>query len=136
MQGIRAACEYILAHTPDDVKLIPGHGNVAAKADLRKYLDVLNGTPVDGLLETGWRVARPLWGQGIAREAAEAVFAWAWAHGDDAAITAWTNPGNTRSWGLMERLGMRRRPDLAFHHPRYAVDDPNGAMLVYAIDRP
>ena len=44
VQGIRAACEYLLAHTPDDVKLIPGHGNVATKDDLRKYLDVLNGT--------------------------------------------------------------------------------------------
>lgn len=44
VQGIRAACEYVLAHTPDDVKLIPGHGNLATKADLTKYLDVLNGT--------------------------------------------------------------------------------------------
>ena len=44
VQGIRAACEYLLSHTPDDVKLIPGHGNLATKADLRKYLDVLNGT--------------------------------------------------------------------------------------------
>jgi len=42
--GIRAACEYLLSHTPADVKLIPGHGNMATKADLRKYLDVLNGT--------------------------------------------------------------------------------------------
>ncbi len=46
VQGIRAACEYLLAHTPDDVKLIPGHGNVATKTDLRKYLDVVNGTAV------------------------------------------------------------------------------------------
>ena len=44
VQGIRAACEYLLSHTPDDVKLIPGHGNVATKADLKKYLDVVNGT--------------------------------------------------------------------------------------------
>lgn len=94
------------------------------------------GTPVDGLLETGWRVAEPLWGRGIAREAAEAAIAWAWANTDDALVAAWTNPAHTRSWGLMERLGMRRRPDLAFHHPRYAPGDPNGAMLVYAIDRP
>ena len=44
VQGVRAACEYLLSHTADDVKLIPGHGNMATKADLRKYLDVLNGT--------------------------------------------------------------------------------------------
>ena len=34
----------MLAHTPDDVKIIPGHGNLATKADLAKYLDVLKGT--------------------------------------------------------------------------------------------
>ncbi len=44
VQGIRAACDYVLSHTPDDVKIIPGHGNLATKAELRKYLDVLNGT--------------------------------------------------------------------------------------------
>jgi glyoxylase-like metal-dependent hydrolase (beta-lactamase superfamily II) len=44
VQGIRAACEYLLSHTPDDVKVVPGHGNVGTKADLRKYLDVVNGT--------------------------------------------------------------------------------------------
>jgi len=94
------------------------------------------GTPVDGLLETGWRVAEPHWRRGIAREAAEAALAWGWANTDDATIAAWTTADNVRSWGLMERLGMRRRPDLAFHHPRYAADDANGAMLVYAIERP
>jgi cyclase len=44
VQGVRAACEYVLAHTPDDVKIIPGHGGLATKADLAKYLDTLNGT--------------------------------------------------------------------------------------------
>jgi cyclase len=44
VQGVRAACEYVLSHTPDDVKIIPGHGNLATKPDLSKYLDVLNGT--------------------------------------------------------------------------------------------
>ena len=44
VQGVRAACEYLLSHTPDDVKVIPGHGGLATKADLSKYLDVLNGT--------------------------------------------------------------------------------------------
>jgi cyclase len=44
VQGVQAACEYVLAHTPDDVKIVPGHGNLATKADLAKYLDVLKGT--------------------------------------------------------------------------------------------
>jgi cyclase len=44
VQGIRAACEYVLSHTADDTKIIPGHGSLATKADVTKYLAVLNGT--------------------------------------------------------------------------------------------
>src|ERR1700693_232413 len=43
-QGEIAALGYILEHTPDDVKIIPGHGNVASKVELTKYLEVLKGT--------------------------------------------------------------------------------------------
>jgi cyclase len=43
-QGEIAAAEYVLAKAPDDVKIIPGHGNVASKVELNKYLDVLKGT--------------------------------------------------------------------------------------------
>jgi RimJ/RimL family protein N-acetyltransferase len=94
------------------------------------------GTPVPDELEIGWRIGEAYWGQGIAREAAEASLAWGWANTDRPRIAAWTVIGNTRSWGLMERLGMRRRADLDFHHPEYSRDDPFGAMIVYAIDRP
>lgn len=94
------------------------------------------GTPVPGEFEIGWRIGEKFWGQGIAREAAEASIAWSWAHTDRPRIAAWTTASNVRSWGLMERLGMRRREDLDFHHPEYAAGDPFGAMIVYAIDRP
>jgi glyoxylase-like metal-dependent hydrolase (beta-lactamase superfamily II) len=43
-QGEIAAAEYVLAKAPDDAKIIPGHGNVASKVELNKYLDVLKGT--------------------------------------------------------------------------------------------
>jgi cyclase len=43
-QGAIAASEYILSHTPDDVKIVPGHGGLATKAELTKYLAVLKGT--------------------------------------------------------------------------------------------
>lgn len=93
-------------------------------------------TPVSDELEIGWRIAEAHWGQGIAREAAEASMAWGWAHTRRQRISAWTTAGNKRSWGLMVRLGMGRRADLDFQHPRYAADDPAGAMITYAIDRP
>jgi cyclase len=43
-QGEIAALGYVLEHTPDDVKIIPGHGNVGSKVELTKYLEVLKGT--------------------------------------------------------------------------------------------
>lgn len=94
------------------------------------------GTPVPEELEIGWRVAERFWGMGIAREAAEASMAWGWRNTDRPRIAAWTTIGNERSWGLMKRLGMERRADLDFHHPQFAADEPSGAMIVYAIDRP
>ena len=93
-------------------------------------------TPVPLVLEIGWRIAEPYWGTGIAREAAEASLAWAWANTDWPSVAAWTNPDNRRSWGLMLRLGMVRRPELDFRHPLYAADDPLGEMVVYTVDRP
>ncbi|RYD54076.1 MAG: N-acetyltransferase [Sphingomonadales bacterium] len=92
------------------------------------------GTPVPEELEIGWRIGEKYWGQGIAREAAEASIGWGWANTDRSRIAAWTVIGNERSWGLMERLGMRRRTDLDFRHPDYGEQDPFGAMIVYAVD--
>jgi RimJ/RimL family protein N-acetyltransferase len=94
------------------------------------------GTPVTGDLEIGWRIAEPFWGQGVAREAAAASMDWGWRHTDDPWIIAYTTDSNARSWGLMKRLGMERRADLDFRHPKFAEDDPIGAMIVYAIERP
>jgi len=44
VQGAIAAAEYVLANAPDDVKIIPGHGDLATKADLQKTLTVLKDT--------------------------------------------------------------------------------------------
>lgn len=93
-------------------------------------------TPVPEELEIGWRIGEKFWGQGIAREAAQASMAWGWANTDRPRIAAWTVIGNKPSWGLMQRLGMVRRADLDFHHPEYPADNPFGAMIVYTIDRP
>ncbi|RYE00999.1 MAG: N-acetyltransferase [Sphingomonadales bacterium] len=77
-------------------------------------------TPIEGEVEIGWRLAFEHWGQGYAREAAQASLDWAWAHGVES-VAAITHTGNVRSWGLMERLGMVRAPDDDFDHPK-AID--------------
>ncbi|MDT8758006.1 GNAT family N-acetyltransferase [Sphingomonas psychrotolerans] len=109
-----------------------GSGELAGICGLR--IGGHPNTPVVEELEIGWRIGEKFWGQGIAREAAEASLAWGWSHTDRARIAAWTVIGNKRSWGLMERLGMRRRADLDFRHPDHSEDDPFGAMIVYAIE--
>lgn len=93
-------------------------------------------TPVGHELEIGWRLARPFWGQGYAREAAEASIAHGWGVASDPRIAAWTVPANTASWGLMKRLGMTHRAELDFDHPRFADGHPLRRHLVYTIERP
>jgi RimJ/RimL family protein N-acetyltransferase len=94
------------------------------------------GTPVPDELEIGWRLARFAWGQGFAREAAEAALAWGWANRRDARIAAWTVPANIASWRLMERLGMTHREELDFDHPGFPPAHPLSRHLVYTIGRP
>ncbi len=94
------------------------------------------GTPVPDELEIGWRLRRDAWGQGFAREAAEASIRWGWANRPDRRIAAWTVPANVASWKLMERLGMRHQPELDFDHPRFAPGHPLCRHLVYTIERP
>lgn len=93
-------------------------------------------TPVGRELEIGWRLRRDAWGQGYAREAAEASLAWGWANLPHPRVAAWTVPANTASWGLMLRIGMTPRPELDFDHPLFAEGHPLRRHLVYAIDRP
>ena len=109
-------------------------GDLAGICGLRKmpYAD----TPITGELEAGWRIAERHWGTGVAGEAAQAAFDWGWANTGFPRITAYTVAENVKSWGLMLKLGMVRREDLDFRHPKFALDDPAGAMVVYAIDRP
>jgi RimJ/RimL family protein N-acetyltransferase len=92
--------------------------------------------PIVGETEIGWRLARDAWGQGYAREAAEASLAWGWANLDVPAITAITVLANTRSWGLMERLGMVRDSAGDFDHRDLADCDPLRRHITYRIARP
>lgn len=96
----------------------------------------LPGTSVDGEIEIGWRLREDAWGQGYAREAAQAALDWAWDNLDCARIVSITIPANEASWGLMERLGMTRRADLDFAHPHFAPEHPLSQHITYVIERP
>jgi len=93
-------------------------------------------TPIADDLEIGWRLGRAYWGEGYAKEAAAACIAWAFRVLEAPRVAAITVPANARSWGLMERLGMVRRPDLDFLHPALAEDDPLRPHITYLAERP
>ena len=90
--------------------------------------------PILGEMEIGWRFREDAWGQGYAREAASACLDWAWANVDCERIFAITVMGNAPSWGLMQRLGMRRREDLDFDHPNFPPDHPLAPHITYEIE--
>lgn len=73
-------------------------------------------------IEIGWRFAAEHWGQGYAREAAEACITLGLTHARR--VVAMTVPANRPSWGLMRRLGMAHRPELDFAHPNVPEGSP------------
>jgi len=91
---------------------------------------------LDGETEIGWRLREDAWGQGYAREAALATLRWSWLNTGVPRVVAMTVPGNRRSWGLMERIGMTRRPELDFGHSAFPVHHPLHRHIVYAATRP
>ena len=79
----------------------------------------------------GWRLREDAWGQGFAKEAAKASLDFAFDRVGAERVVALTVAGNAPSWGLMERLGMARRPDLDYHGPEWA----ESIVIVYVIGR-
>jgi RimJ/RimL family protein N-acetyltransferase len=94
------------------------------------------GSPIDGEVEIGWRLREDAQGQGYATEAAGACLEWAWGNLAVPRIVAITVRANERSWRVMERLGMLRRPDLDFAHPKFPADHPLSRHIAYVIERP
>ena len=91
-----------------------------------------SGGPL-GMMEVGWRLREDAWGRGYAKEAATASLDLAFDRFDAEKVIAMTVQRNTASWGLMERLGMRRRDDLDFDNAEFDKEDP--VIIVYSADR-
>ena len=91
------------------------------------------GSSVTGAMEVGWRLREDAWGQGYAKEAATASLDVAFERFGADEVVAMTVVENEPSWGLMKRLGMRRREELDYVDPRFAP--PLCHAIVYSIDR-
>lgn len=86
-----------------------------------------------GEFEVGWRFREDAWGKGYAKEAAIAALDVAFDRFDAEEVFALTVDGNTGSWGLMKRLGMRRRKELDYDDMRY--EPPWRRAIAYSMAR-
>jgi len=69
--------------------------------DLRRAV-----TPsIEGTMETGWALAAPMQGQGLAEEAVRAAIGWAGEHGKGERLTAIIDPQNGASLRVAGKLG-------------------------------
>jgi len=83
-------------------------------------------------VEVGWRLARWAWGQGIATEAALAALRCGFEDQGLTEIFSWTTETNAPSEAVMLRIGLLRRPELDFDHPRL-VDWWGRRHIVYSL---
>ena len=76
-------------------------------------------------VEIGWRLARPHWGQGYAKEAARAALKFGFERLDLDEIVSFTAIVNTPSQAVMRGIGMTRDQQGDFRHP----NTPPGSTL-------
>lgn len=86
-------------------------------------------------VEVGWRLARDAWGHGYATEAAAAAVEFGFDVLGLTEIVSFTVPANSRSRGVMERLGMTHDPADDFDHPRLEAGDPRRRHVLYRLPR-
>lgn len=86
-------------------------------------------------VEIGWRLARSVWGRGLATEAARAVLTHGFAIGLPE-IVSFTSPRNTRSLRVMEKLGMTRDRAADFEHPRVPEGHSLRPHVLYRLRAP
>ncbi len=84
-------------------------------------------------VEVGWRLSREHWGSGYATEAAAASLDFGFDRVGLDEIVSFTVPQNTRSRGVMERLGMTHDESDDFDHPRVLEDPRLRRHVLYRI---
>jgi len=91
----------------------------------------VEGSPVFGMVEAGWRLREDAWGHGYAKEAATATLDIGFGRYGADQIIALTVQGNSASWGLMRKLGMNRREDLDYRDDNWPAE--LNPTIVYSI---
>jgi RimJ/RimL family protein N-acetyltransferase len=89
---------------------------------------------VDGALrlELGWAILGSFWGHGYATEVGQAGLTFGFEQFDAQEIVAYTEPYNTRSRAVMERLNMRYLRDIVHEDETFVLYGMLRASLVSA----
>jgi len=85
-------------------------------------------------VELAWMLARDRWGLGLATEAGRAAVDFAFGELGLPSLVAFTTPTNSRSRGVMSRLGMRHDPTGDFLHPLLPEGHPLRPHVLYRLD--
>lgn len=109
----------------------PEDGRFLGYAGVMRRVDADH--PLGAHHEIGWRFCRDQWGTGLATASARKALALAWARSDASELLSYTAVDNTRSQGVMRRLGLRRDASRDF---TAAYPAGRWSGLVWVADRP
>lgn len=87
-------------------------------------------------VEVGWRLASRHWRNGYATEAARASLTFAFDVVGVLEVVSFTSATNTKSRGVMEKLGMTQDPAGGFDHPGVAPGSSLNPHVLYRIAAP
>jgi RimJ/RimL family protein N-acetyltransferase len=86
-------------------------------------------------VETGWRLARPFWGQGLAVEAAQAALRFGFEEIRLTEVVAHASVRNDRSRRVMAKLGMSHDDADDFDRPGIPEGDALRRQVLYRLTR-
>lgn len=86
-------------------------------------------------VEVGWRLIRHFWGQGYATEAGRASLDFAFERLGIDEVVSMAVEANERSRRVMAKLGMTRRSEDDFGHPKIPFGHPLRHHVLYRIKR-
>lgn len=91
--------------------------------------------PFTPAVEVGWRFIPSAWGKGYAAEAARASMQHVFKNDITAEIVAFTAVNNLNSQRVMQKLGMTRKAEDDFDHPKVPAGHPLQRHVLYRIKK-
>lgn len=110
---------------------VPGMSPFVGFVGLWSPSYVVPGRIEAGTVEVGWRLAREAWGHGYAPEAAAEALRFGFQDLGLPEVLSFTVPQNGNSRRVMNKVGLRRRPERDYDHP--GVDPARHPDLVHHV---